>query len=166
MLGIQLTILYSKIHAKMTYDPWVASHSFSYGLGWLNSYHQTNDCSLCTVLCIGVSFSPPKIFCILCASHVFIFFHQEVKPEERRHNCFIGAHEATFQRSITVLFLNKAAAEITAVILNDKWHPGNDPATAWEDLAQRALCVVLLLSLLGLEQKTNQRMNQFERTKI
>lgn len=65
MLGIQLTILYSTIHAKMTYDPWVASHSFSYGLGWLNSYHQTNDCSLSTVLCIGVSFSPKKCFLYL-----------------------------------------------------------------------------------------------------
>lgn len=142
----------------------------SYGLGWLNSYHQINDCSLCTVLCIGVSFHPPPKMFFVCASHVFIFFHQEVKPEERRHNCFTGAHEATLQGSITVLFQDKATAEITAVILKDKWHPGNDPATAWEDLEQRALCVVLPPSLLGLEQKvcrkTNQRMNQFECTYV
>lgn len=144
--------------AKRTYDLWVTIHMFTYGLGWLNSYHQINDCSLCTVLCIGVSFSPPKnVFCIFCASHVFTFCHQEVKPEEQRQNCFIGAHEATLQGSITLLFLDKAAAEITAVILNDKWHPGNDPATAWEDPAQRALCIVLPPSLLGLEQKVCQK---------
>lgn len=65
-------------------------------------------------------FPPKNVFCILRASHVFIFFHQEVKPEERRHICFTGAHEATLQGSITVLVLDKAAAEITAVILNDK----------------------------------------------
>lgn len=46
--------------------------------------------------------------------------HQEVKLGERKHNRPSGDCEST-KVFIIVLFLDKAAAQITAMTLNDKW---------------------------------------------
>lgn len=47
--------------------------------------------------------------------------HQEVKLGERKHNRPSGDCESTPEGFIIVLFLDKAAAQITAMTLNDKW---------------------------------------------